>query len=359
MPTPALRVLTLDGAGVKGISELFILQHLFDRVKKITGLSDIQPCDVFDLIAGSSTGGLNAIFLGRMVMSIEDAIKAYENVGKKLFVLSTTAPSADNKAKHFLKKFAAGPSQSKSQALMECMMGVLADRAPNGGGDLAARLCVEDKIEDEEYDDDHSWRVMLSVTRKATNEPDLLRNWRTGAAGQKNYSCAVWEAAGAVCATPPYFPDHVRFEQHGDRLFGAGKDRANPIWEVLTEMKREKAFVNKSVACLVSVGAGKVQPSSLLSDNLKTAVEMMINAEEEAEKFAASKEGNDLIASGKYFRFNLPLNMQELALDECGEDENVKAVIDKYMQQPSNQKMLEECAQRLASTVRVISGKVK
>jgi hypothetical protein len=359
MPPEALRILTLDGAGIKGLSELFILQHLFDKVKGITGLRDIQPCDVFDLIAGSSTGGLNAIFLGRMAMSVEDAIKAYESVGKKVFVSPKTAASIDGGAKRFLKKLAAGPTQSKTRALMESMMGVLADQAPMGGGDLGARFCVEDKIEDEEYDDDHSWRVMITVTRKATNEPDLLRNWRTGAEGQRNYSCAVWEAAGAVCATPTYFPDHVRFELHGDRLFGVGRDRANPVREALAEMKREKSFANKSVACLVSVGAGKVQPDGILGDKLETAMEMMISAEEEAEKFVASKEGDDLKVSGRYFRFNPPLTMQELALDECNQNESVKVVIDKYIQHPNNQKMFEECAQLIASTVRVVSGKVK
>src|SRR6266480_1507855 len=202
MPPQSLRILTLDGAGIKGLSELFILQHLFDKVKEITGLRDIQPCDVFDFIAGSSTGGLNAIFLGRMAMSIEDAITAYQSIGKNVFILPTTTASTDGRAKHFLKKLAAGPTPGPTRALMESMMGVLADQAPMGGGDLAARFCVEDIIEDEEYDDDHSWRVMLTVTRKATNEPDLLRNWRTGATGQRNYSCTVWEAAGAVCATP-------------------------------------------------------------------------------------------------------------------------------------------------------------
>jgi hypothetical protein len=153
-----------------------------------------------------------------MAMSVEDAITAYESVGKRGFLLPTTAASIDGTAKHFLKMLAAGPTQSKTKALMESMMGVFADREPMGGDDLMARFCVEDKIEDEEYDDDHSWRVMLSVTRRTTNEPDLLRNWRTGAAGQRNYSCTVWEAAAAVCATPTYFSDHVQFELHGDRL---------------------------------------------------------------------------------------------------------------------------------------------
>jgi hypothetical protein len=70
-----------------------------------------------NFIAGSSTGGFNAIFLGRMAMSIEDAITAYESVGKKVFVLPTTAASTDGTAEHFLKMLAAGPTHSKTKAL--------------------------------------------------------------------------------------------------------------------------------------------------------------------------------------------------------------------------------------------------
>jgi hypothetical protein len=122
-------------------------------------------------------------------------------------------------------------------------------------------------------------------------------------------------------------------------------------------MKREESIVGKSVACLVSVGAGNVEPNDVLSNTLKTAVEMMVGPEEEAEKFAASQEGDDLKVSGRYFRFNPPLNTQELALDECGENEGIKAAINRYIQQSNNRKTFEECVQRLASTVGLFRGR--
>lgn len=46
---------------------------------------DIRPCDVFDLIAGTSTGGLIAVMLGRLHMTVDECIKSYERIGSKIF----------------------------------------------------------------------------------------------------------------------------------------------------------------------------------------------------------------------------------------------------------------------------------
>jgi hypothetical protein len=48
----------LDGGGIRGISELVILDEIMKRVEKIQNLpSPALPCDYFDLICGTSTGG--------------------------------------------------------------------------------------------------------------------------------------------------------------------------------------------------------------------------------------------------------------------------------------------------------------
>ena len=49
-----VRLLALDGVGVRGLSALMILQQLMEAVN-----SDAppKPCDYFDMIGGTSTGG--------------------------------------------------------------------------------------------------------------------------------------------------------------------------------------------------------------------------------------------------------------------------------------------------------------
>jgi len=50
-----LRLLVLDGGGVRGLATLQILKQLMDTVDPE---SPPKPCDYFNMIGGTSTGGL-------------------------------------------------------------------------------------------------------------------------------------------------------------------------------------------------------------------------------------------------------------------------------------------------------------
>jgi patatin-like phospholipase/acyl hydrolase len=55
-----LCLLSLDGGGVRGLSTLFILKGLMTRLnheRRAANLAAVKPCEVFDLIGGTSTGG--------------------------------------------------------------------------------------------------------------------------------------------------------------------------------------------------------------------------------------------------------------------------------------------------------------
>ena len=62
------RILTLDGGGVRGLSSLLILKEIMEEVARKTGEVEPRPCEYFDLIGGTSTGGLIAIMLGLLGM---------------------------------------------------------------------------------------------------------------------------------------------------------------------------------------------------------------------------------------------------------------------------------------------------
>ena len=55
-----LCLLSLDGGGVRGLSTLYILKSIMDRLnhdRMVADLPRVKPCEVFDLIGGTSTGG--------------------------------------------------------------------------------------------------------------------------------------------------------------------------------------------------------------------------------------------------------------------------------------------------------------
>lgn len=75
-----------DGGGVRGVSELVILRQLMLQVQREGHLPTMpKPCEVFDLIGGTSTGGLIAIMLGRLRMSVDQAIEEYRVLAKEVF----------------------------------------------------------------------------------------------------------------------------------------------------------------------------------------------------------------------------------------------------------------------------------
>jgi patatin-like phospholipase/acyl hydrolase len=50
--------LSLDGGGVRGLSSLLILKDVMTQLNLEREASEVlRPCDVFDLIGGTSTGG--------------------------------------------------------------------------------------------------------------------------------------------------------------------------------------------------------------------------------------------------------------------------------------------------------------
>ena len=54
MPGHELRLLALDGGGVRGLSSLLILERLMETIDPD---SPPKPCEYFDMIGGTSTGG--------------------------------------------------------------------------------------------------------------------------------------------------------------------------------------------------------------------------------------------------------------------------------------------------------------
>ncbi|KAH6986805.1 acyl transferase/acyl hydrolase/lysophospholipase, partial [Ilyonectria destructans] len=74
--------LAFDGGGVHGLSSLMILQNL---ISTIDPDSPPKPCDYFDMICGTSTGGLIAIMLGRPRMTVDECITAYTSLSDKVF----------------------------------------------------------------------------------------------------------------------------------------------------------------------------------------------------------------------------------------------------------------------------------
>lgn len=83
-----VRLLALDGGGVRGIASLVMLKKIMDRVRDRLNLGSKEPClpaEFFELAAGTSTGGIIGIMLFRLRMSADEAIIQYYKIAEQVF----------------------------------------------------------------------------------------------------------------------------------------------------------------------------------------------------------------------------------------------------------------------------------
>lgn len=81
-PSKPLKILTIDGGGLQGISTLLILDSLLSAIAQNNRVLDSKPrpCDVFDVIAGIGPGGWLALLLGRFQMDVSSALAEWYNL---------------------------------------------------------------------------------------------------------------------------------------------------------------------------------------------------------------------------------------------------------------------------------------
>ncbi|KAL6710557.1 hypothetical protein ACN47E_008605 [Coniothyrium glycines] len=93
-PQAPLRLLSLDGGGVRGLSSLMVLDDLMENIaleEKRLGRrapsdhTPLKPCDYFDLIGGTSTGGIIAILLSRLQLDCKKCIAIYSRLAEQIF----------------------------------------------------------------------------------------------------------------------------------------------------------------------------------------------------------------------------------------------------------------------------------
>ncbi|KAF2179657.1 FabD/lysophospholipase-like protein [Zopfia rhizophila CBS 207.26] len=93
-PSAPLRLLSLDGGGVRGLASLLVLERLMNEIslsEKAAGRrahddnTPLKPCHYFDMIGGTSTGGIIAVLLGRLRMDVPTCIQIYNRLSKVVF----------------------------------------------------------------------------------------------------------------------------------------------------------------------------------------------------------------------------------------------------------------------------------
>ncbi|KAJ6050923.1 protein kinase subdomain-containing protein [Penicillium canescens] len=330
LDTTGLCLLSLDGGGVRGLSSLYILKSIMDRLnhaREQMKLPPVKPCNVFDLIGGTSTGGLIAIMLGRLEMDIDECIDAYSDLaaavfGEKLSLIPVNF-KGDIKA-----RFDSAKLESAIRKVVE-RSGVSEQNLFNDGIDRGCKtfVCTADR---------HTKDIVRLRSYSLSHEPNI----RT----------TICQAALATCAATTFFkPVSI-----GDRSFADGGLGANnPVDEVEGEASNiwcsETGDLKPLVKCFISIGTGNPDKKSFTDSIVKFLGQALVQIATETEnterKFIARWARH--FDEKRYFRFNVEQGLQEIGLEEYKKKGVIEAATEGYLTHMAQKFRVRDCIQNM------------
>ncbi|KAF8579258.1 FabD/lysophospholipase-like protein [Ramaria rubella] len=324
-----LRLLSLDGGGIRGLSELLILQEIMHRIKEKEQLTESPlPCRYFDLIGGTSTGGIIALMLGRLGMSVAEAIECYGTLAQRVF--SDVKPFGKDgkfkasKLEEIVKEIVKRKTQNAEERLLS---------GPRNQG-CKTFVCT---------------RTALSMR----GPPRLFRTYETPK--YPTFNCTIWEAARATSAAPTFFKQ-IMIGQPGSQEYyiDGGIGCNNPIKQILEEA--QVIFPGRTVACVISIGTGQSQTIGIPTPNLfqrvlpLDVIQVLRSISTDCEQSAQEIAQRFQSLPNVYIRFNVEQGLQGVGLSQWERLHEVTTHTGQYIRNV-------EVNQKLDIAVAVISGK--
>lgn len=290
-----IRILSIDGGGIRGVVILEVLREL----EQLTG----KPVHkMFDLICGVSTGAILSMLIGALKKDIDTCAEHYRLVSQSLFVSDFWRGTSRLIMTH---------AYYDSHAWEEILRKVYQDAS----------------LIDTTTDDDIPKIMAISASLLSPRiQPFVFRNYNLPVERMKfsdySGSCKhkVWQAVRASTSAPGYFEDFVLDNHvHSD----GGILINNPASIAIHEA--QQLWPGEPIQCVVSLGTGRyVLPEAKDSDeasssrslgpsSLKAKITSLIDSATDTE--ITHRLLQDLLPHRSYFRFN-PTLSEWLSLDE-------------------------------------------
>ncbi|WP_438353141.1 CBASS cGAMP-activated phospholipase [Microbacterium sp. CJ88] len=278
-----LHVLALDGGGAKALFTAHVLAQLEEDL-------GVVIADSFDLIAGTSAGGIIALALGAGLRPAE-IVEHYEVLIEQVFPHSRR--SVWRRPRQLFRPV------YDADALRTALAGVFGDLRV---GDSGKRLVVP------------SWDVQRGGVHvfKTPHHDRLRRDWRT----------SMVDAANATAAAPLYFP---AARVGGLRLIDGGVWANNPSVVAIAEAT---SMLGASIGNVRVLNIGTMEPDTSHGKHLddagllgwaKPAASMILNASSRGGQGIAEH----LVGKQNYVRFDAPTPRGAFALDAVDREDVV------------------------------------
>ena len=356
---------------------------------------ELRPHDVFQLVAGTSTGGLIALMIGKMGMTVDECITQYEELSRVVFG-----------KKHFRGWITHGlaPARYSGKCLRNCVQKLLRDRQ------------LDENLSMRQEADDVAWYVLAmlrifprniftiatcqykaqfanistisavvcrehcscSQYSKLKNKAVLICSLPC----ENNFVCKVCDAARATSAAPTFFPV-MRIE---DRFFSdGGLGNNNPSFAIYfhyTRAERKKSTKPMAASAtsapqfsphgdldcsrvrFTNLGTGakvdEVMPgkrdrlAGLIPGFIRkgvflkqTLTEIAVNSEEKAEVMRHFQYLNPNII--EYERFDANHGVSNIKLDNYNALGDIREKTEQYLEEQETKELLEEVGSAIAN----------
>ncbi|KIM20375.1 hypothetical protein M408DRAFT_138671 [Serendipita vermifera MAFF 305830] len=323
-----LKLLSLDGGGVRGFSQLETLRNIMHRLNwdtKSDGSGTCTlPCEHFDLIGGSGTGGLIAIFLTKLRMSVEEVCDEFYTITEQVYEPDGLIPS------------------ERTSRLRRCMEGILTRRG----------IPTDLSLLDETPSEGCAGFVVASL-RSNIETNVCLRTYPIR--NQPSSNITIIEAVLATCATQPTFspvPFGARYKKR--EYIAAGFGANNPVREVIGEA--HSLFGEAStVASLLSLGTGHPGIISWPLDSselgLHTTIRDVMNDCEQRAQEIEERIGR----VGIYSRFSVQQGMQKGHPGQVVDPEWITTQTESYLNEHHSGNKLDRFVKNATAKIGSIS----
>ena len=321
-----LRVLAIDGGGIRGVIPSIVLSEL-EKIAK-------RPVhELFDLIAGTSTGGLIALALTQRsqrtgeAWTAENLVKLYKDEGANIFKPRTRLARAGSLGSVMREKYAA-----------DGIEGVLERHF--GEAMLSESLTA---VMVPAYDIEQRARYWFKSRKAKADAEDDVR---------------VRDAARATSAAPTYFaPAWVKRQRRHRALVDGGVFANNPAMAAYAEAR--DAYRAEEVL-IVSIGTGELTRPLTYSKarrwGLAKWAQPMLDVVFDGVSAETDHNLRKLLGSDRYYRLQTVLYQASDDMDDASEDNLHLLMVQAENLAFQNKVLLRDLAERLAPPEPVSAG---
>ena len=274
-----LRILSFDGGGTRGVLSIALLKEVLRRANKS------NPYEIFDIICGTSTGGILAALLGTERTSVEEAERLYDSLIDKVFGRKSNFKLVSSQAFY---------DENEFESVLYSIVG-------------------DEILIDSRSDDDTTSTFFVSTKVNTIPQAQIWRNYNYPS-GQNprypgSYRVNTLTTIRATTAAPTFF---TPVQWDGGLYCDGALVANNPTAIALQEAKSLHPGI--PIELVVSIGTGIYnQTNNVQSMGWDTLVTQLVASATETED--VHNVLKDFLPNDKYFRFN-PILPTNLAIDE-------------------------------------------